>query len=101
MRSHAITAGDVLEATGASHRQLYYWTAAGYVHALNDRAGTGHRLVYSTDEVRVIAVLVLLVREGIQLQTAVRAARVLAEANSAELGPFTIGWRERPEDTPA
>ena len=73
----------VLEQTGASVRQLDYWTRRGYIHA-DDRghSGSGVRRHWPDGEVAVAAQMKRLIDAGIVLDVAARLARRLANGRA-------------------
>jgi hypothetical protein len=85
-------------ATGATYRQLDYWTRRGYLRAANPWPGSGHRRRWPAREQRVCALIVRLLDVGIDLHLAVRIAREAAEHNTtwARLGDGVhIAWTPR------
>jgi hypothetical protein len=67
--------------TGATYRQLDYWTrACNYLHASSP--GSGHARVWTEREYRVAALMVRLLRAGIELGVAAKVARHAVESNT-------------------
>ncbi len=66
---------EIMEGVGVSYRRLHYWTRQGWVKALNPECGSGRQLVWPAEEVRVVQVMALLVRSGVEPGAAAKAAR--------------------------
>lgn len=87
--------------TGATYRQLTYWTDVGYVTTLGDPAvGSGHSRRYSLQSVQNVRMIVTLVHAGVNLAVMGAAIR------EGKLDEFLTGlgdallteWSRRPED---
>ena len=90
----------MLAATGATHRQLDYWTRCGYVLTDGDPSpGSGRYRRWPASEVPVVALMVRLSAVGVLVSTAAIVARGLVERGHALLAPgvtlhrvSSLGW---------
>lgn len=64
-----------LVATGATYRQVDYWTRIGLITAEEPPPGSGHPRRWPASEVPTVAAMVRLIRAGLKLSAAARAAR--------------------------
>lgn len=51
---------EMMNRTGASYRQLHYWTEHGLIQVENQRPGSGYRQKYSEDDVPKVTLMVQL-----------------------------------------
>lgn len=66
---------DLMAATGATYRQVDYWTRVGYLRPPEPTPGSGAQRAYPPAEVRVAALMVALVNAGVEVGAAALAAR--------------------------
>lgn len=92
---------DVVKQTGATYRQLDYWTRSGYVtpaqaqtqHAdprpIAEKAtpGSGHTRLWDDAEIAVIFIMVGLTSWGLAPAAAAHAARLLVTVGVADVAP--------------
>ena len=64
-----------LTVIGVTYRQLDHWTRAGYLHDDRTRPGSGHHRTWSDTELQVAERMGRLVRAGLTLHAAHKAAR--------------------------
>ncbi len=62
-------------ATGATPRQIDTWTRNGHLRVHNDNPGSGHARQWADGEDLIAVTIVRLLRAGLTLPAAVRAAR--------------------------
>lgn len=72
---------EVIEATGATFRQLDHWVRVGYLRPVGGD-GPGRHRDWPGDEVRVAKTMTRLVQAGVRPEAAHRAAR-----NDGKLAP--------------
>lgn len=72
---------------GLTYRQLDRWTNAGYLHAVQEREGSGHARRYSRGEADVAVLMHRLHVAGLNVASAHRAARRLTAGQPAVLAP--------------
>lgn len=92
---------EVVRRTGATYRQLDYWTGRGYVAPAQAQTqggvprpadesaqpGTGHVRLWDDTEIAVIGVMVALTRWGLAPRAAARAARRIVVDGTVEVAP--------------
>jgi len=70
-----VTTPAVMEATGATYRQLIWWVRSGYCRPDNADRGTGYPMLWPPTEVRVARLMVRLLSLGFHLEQAAVMAR--------------------------
>lgn len=104
----SIDAPDMLAATGATYRQLNYWTTSGYLRTdSNPNPGSGRGRTWPASEVPVVALMARLSDAGVLASTAAVVARGLVERGSALLVPgvslarvSSLGWPDEHTGAP-
>lgn len=87
-----VTAPELVEETGASYRQVDYWTRSLLLATRPGPHGTGHTRVYDLDQLTRTHAIVALLRAGIDL-TAVRDhIDHLITHGGYQAGPVTITY---------
>ena len=74
------TSTQVIEATGVTYRQLYYWCREGWITSMIPAHGTGSVRVFSVAELMTVAVAVGLINRGWGTQAAIAEAKDLLKA---------------------
>ena len=80
---------DVVKQTGATYRQLDYWTKQGWLKPDEPNPGKGQLRSWPNDEVRIARIMVCLVQAGLLPHVAASTARsvVWTGFHDYELGP--------------
>lgn len=107
-----MSAKDLAETTGATYRQINYWTVRGYLLPLNlgevkglgtQRKGSGSEIMFDPDVVQVVQLVIELIAIGFGVDSAFGVARkmeasgVLTHSGTGEpttaLIDFPFDWK--------
>lgn len=69
------TSVDLMRLTGATYRQVDYWSRVGYLRPPEPTPGSGAQRVFSPTEVQVAYLMVALTNAGVEVGAAALAAR--------------------------
>lgn len=70
-----IGALELADLIGVSYKQIDRWSVLGYIKEEPRELGTGHRRAFRNGEVRVAQILATLVKAGVAVPVAAKAAR--------------------------
>lgn len=63
-------------APGITYRKLDYWVRAGYLRPTNPAPGSGEKRVWTSKELEVARIMVLLTKVGLSVGVSARIARL-------------------------
>lgn len=84
------TALELREGSGATARQIFYWTEAGYLKAHQEKVGSGRAYTYDDDELEVAERMARLTAGGVAANVAAEIARHPIYHNETAPGVYVL-----------
>lgn len=85
-----ITSQDLAHRSGASYRQIDFWTRVGLIAVNNPAPGSGNTRRHPTSELAAVCLIKQLLDAGLTLRAAHDAARELLATGSTQLAGITL-----------
>lgn len=96
MPDGTFTAPELCVASGATYRQVDFWTKSGLLRPTREHEGSGNPRAYDVTELSVAILMTRMVKEGLMPQHACDLARDLLDFGTATFAGMTIHLNEEP-----